>query len=419
MPGMGNEPELCLWKGNGKSIMDIRDFLKYFWERKWIVIALAALCIILSEVFTLINKPVYRQTRVILVGPQTVVSKDGKFVTNLSFVIADLAKNDDVDEKIAKAVGNNLDKNAISNMLSAKADDQHQKVEITVEGSDRKLVSDIASNAFPVIKDISKEMFKVENLVVITEDKEPYPVNKDYKKSLISGGVTGFGLGLIAVFLMLLFDDRIKGKNEIKNLFGMDYLGTAKGEESIAELSARVLLRLKGNSQKILADINLSKSGDSKSVYDIATYLARLGKKVLVIDLNKSSLGIPVNEKSKLEFGLSDLLYGKKTDVKETVCNSDIENLDVMAFGTQKDIGRTPLADGSMMRIINDVRDNYDILILNIPQYMSFDRVLLILNHCDCAVMSVEKDRVSLSDVTRMTDEFKDTGVGMLGYYTL
>lgn len=397
--------------------MDIRDFLRYFYKKKWIIAALTITGIVLSGAFTLISKPVYRQTRVLLIGPQPTVSKDGKFVTNLSFVIADLAQNDDVDEMIAQAAGSSKD--AVKGMIAAKADDQHQKVEITVTGGSSELVSAVSSNAVPALIDTSRKMFNVENLVVVSEDKVPYVINKDYKKGIISGTVTGLGLGIMAVFILLLFDDRLKGRKEIKNLFGLDYLGSAVNREGLSELSARLLLRVKNNSSKILACVNLIKSGDKNPVYDIAGYIAGLGKKVLVIDLDKSLSHLPEKLKGNGKLGLSDILQDKNADIKQAVYGTEMDSLDVIPYGTRENISLGLLIDGSLTNIISSISGEYDIVMFNIPMDTGIDRMLLMLNSCDGVVLSVEDDCIGISDVERITTEFRDTGVYALGYYTV
>lgn len=174
--------------------------------------------------------------------------------------------------------------------------------------------------------------------------------------------------------------------------------------------------------------------GKSTVVMDLARTIAENHKKVLIIDadLRKSVLVARYNvvqknyndakgkeEKSKEDRegkieGLAHFLAGK-TSINKIICNTDIENLD-MIFSGHLTPNPTELLDNThFMELLEYARENYDMVLIDCPPLGSVIDAAVIAPKVDGAVMVVESGRYSSRIALDVKKQLELTGVRILG----
>jgi capsular polysaccharide biosynthesis protein len=354
-----------------------------------------------------------------------VVGKDGKFRTNLVYVLADLMKNEKVASIVSKETGIQLDKNELKGMVGMVIDDQYQKIEMTVSGSTREVVKAVVDKLPNIVVNSANQLYYVDNLHILGNDGAIFESGKNYKRNVAAGAVGGLGIGFLAIFIFLIFDDRLRDRKGISRLFSLEYLGrtncNSKGEQcsndDISLLSTRILLKSKCSSSNIFANLWVNHEESYESVYNIASCIGNLGKKVLIVDAHKSSsISKRINCQNKQ--GFSDIVSGEKYDVSKIICEVK-EGVHVIQYGSYEDIGLGHIIDGTLKPFISEIKSKYDLVFVNIPYSMGIDKALSLSYLCDSTVLAVGEEKARIKNIEEIISNLKDTGIGITGYYTV
>lgn len=407
--------------------MDIREFLNYLKKMKWVIIVPLIICILLSGFFTYFNKVTYNSTFTIVIGPQSVIGKDGKFRTNLAFVLADLLGNEKVAAQVAKETGMSVDKYALKGMVGLVVDDQHQKIDMTVSGADKESVSTLASKLPGIIVNSANQLFYVDNLLVLGNDGKIVVTGRNYKRNMAAGAVGGLGIGFLAVFIMLIFDDRLRDRKGLKRLLGIDYLGIIdksadskeSGQDNLSVLTARLLLKADKSSSKIISNLGMNTGKNSDSILKIGRNIADLNRKVLMINMDKTSAAIDSMIKGNMGYGFSDMLKHKETDYSKSVYETGNKNLYIIPFGSEENMDLSSLMSPEFKKFIEKTRESYDMVLLNLSDAIGMEKILASSYMCDGTVLSVKEGSVKVKDAEEVINSLKDTGINVLGYYTV
>lgn len=170
--------------------------------------------------------------------------------------------------------------------------------------------------------------------------------------------------------------------------------------------------------------------GKSTVVMDLARTTAENNKKVLVIDadLRKSILVGRYNvklkeskkgeksesgDKSHIE-GLTHFLAGK-TSMENVICNTNIENMDVI-FAGHMTPNPTELLDNShFTKLLEYAREKYDMVLIDCPPLGSVIDAAVIAPKADGAVIVLEAGRYTHKLAVDIKRQLNVTGIRILG----
>ena len=125
---------------------------------------------------------------------------------------------------------------------------------------------------------------------------------------------------------------------------------------------------------KIIAFAN-QKGGVGKTTtcINVAAYMAAMGKKVLIVDMDpqgnaSSGVGIEKNSKLKTIYNVID----KDAFVEEVIIQTNIVGLDIIPAtvdlaGAEIDLVQMQSREHVVKRILDKVRDNYDYIVIDCP----------------------------------------------------
>ncbi len=114
-------------------------------------------------------------------------------------------------------------------------------------------------------------------------------------------------------------------------------------------------------------------AGKTTTCTNLAAYVAAMGKKVLVIDLDSqgnatSGLGIEKNKDLKTIY---DLISGD-TDIKDVIKQTIVENLDIIPStvdlaGAEIEMVQMPQREKLVKGIVDSIKDSYDFIMIDCP----------------------------------------------------
>lgn len=212
-------------------------------------------------------------------------------------------------------------------------------------------------------------------------------------------------LSLIIVFIRTAFFSRIESVQELKALTTLPILGeilfSKAGKSSYIVVDAdpkspitesfrsmRTNLEyMASNSKSKLVIITSNNPGEGKTFCSInlASILAKAGKKVLIIelDLHKPKVHLGLNMKS--EFGVSNILIGKES-TKNSILKTSIENLDTILAGPTPPNASELILSQHMLEMLDYGRENYDYVVVDTPPVGLISDAFILMKYADISL---------------------------------
>ena len=132
------------------------------------------------------------------------------------------------DDLKEKGYGN-ISVKRIRSMISAQQIDDTSVFTVTVSGTDRKEILNIANNLCENVESVIDETQQRSHAVDVLSDKAllaPVKVSPIVTKNLFIGAAIGF-LGSVILFLIISYYDRtVRGEKDLKNRFELPIIGT-------------------------------------------------------------------------------------------------------------------------------------------------------------------------------------------------
>jgi capsular exopolysaccharide synthesis family protein len=262
------------------------------------------------------------------------------------------------------------------------------------------------------------------------------PVNKDYFKRAILGVATGTALGLMIIFGLAFFDDRVKSVVDIEGFLGLPLVGIlpttrransiqkariveARDERQIAEAFRSIYSALRiseaARTAKVILLTSTSPSeGKSFVTTNLALTYAMHGERVLVID---GDLRMPVIAKTlQLEEGrgITQYLQGKVT-LENAIHYSVSTNLDVLPVGSPCSNPTQVIGSKKFSEMIATLRQCYDRILIDTPPIGAVSDVLNFLPMIDAILYVVRFNTVKKRFIRSNLFRLRESKVPVLG----
>ncbi len=152
--------------------------------------------------------------------------------------------------------------------------------------------------------------------------------------------------------------------------------------------------------------------GKTTTCINLSAYLAKLGKKVLVIDMDpqgNATSGLGINKSLKIKT-LYDAINGDE-DVKDVIQRTNFENLDIIPATV--DLAGSEIELVSMMdrehivkNILAKVSDNYDYLLIDCPPSLGLLTVNA-LTACNSVLIPIQCEFFALEGLSQLMNTIK------------
>ena len=298
---------------------------------------------------------------------------------------------------------------------------------------------------------------QTEKLKIIHDDPEtptvqlmglaPEPLEASFPKWQIffpGGTFLGLLLGIGLAFLIELLNDLVRTPKDVATHLHIPLLGIIPDTEEdeqvegiepalvvrqapnsiLSESYRRTRTNLKlsepgGKAKAILITSGGAKDGKTTVAVNLATTLVAEGKKVLLIDTNLRRPGLNVifageQTATQTNAGLSNLLAGQ-CDLQQAIRPSGMEGLTIIESGPMPTNPAETLGSEAMQRLIGQLRDNYDYVIIDGPPVLLASEAKLLAKYVDGTILVFNAAVTRRGTGMRTISELKQVNATMLG----
>jgi tyrosine-protein kinase Etk/Wzc len=251
---------------------------------------------------------------------------------------------------------------------------------------------------------------------------------------IIFGAIIGFGFGFSFVYLKDYLNKKVKTPEDIKDL-DIKFLtwipklrkdieapelivyndSDIVGVESFRALRTRIQFSKAGmNSKTILITSSAPSEGKTLISMNLAASFAKDGKKTIIIDCDLRKPRIHSILKENLVPGLSDFLFGKVSE-ENIVRATKLNNLYCTAAGTIPANPSEIINSRKMISLLQKLRDNYDIIILDSAPIMAVADSEVLSNFVDAGMLVVSANSTELDWLKEAVELLKNDQGYFLG----
>lgn len=185
--------------------------------------------------------------------------------------------------------------------------------------------------------------------------------------------------------------------------------------DSVDAARTMVLHATQVHGLKILAITSaVAGEGKTSSASHLAASLARSGRKTLLIDADLRKPLLHRLFDMPRTPGLSELLRGEKT-IADIVQQTSVENLKLITAGRSDHLAIRLLARDEINKTFAELRDQYEIILLDCPPVLSLPDSLVLAQRGDAVILAILRDVSRLPMVYAAYQRIASLGVRILG----
>lgn len=271
--------------------------------------------------------------------------------------------------------------------LSLEVPEDSAIIKIKAKDQDLANIDKILDEAVAVFRKQTQEIMGAEDIIVLDPATSPSLSNsRNTKKDLVLGIGGGLIVGIFLAFLVDFTDDRVKGEEDIEEL-GLNIVGRGRSQEDLKILGTnlQVLNRYKG--QKIITILS-SEEGRGELSAKLALFLAKEGRKVLLVDRNLEDSYI-------------------REDLQEN------KNLHILGARSREE-DPSLLGDSRIRETLDQERENYDYIIVDsYPIYKEADSLVL-ASLADRVLVEVDRKSSRIKDLKVTKKSLEELGLELI-----
>lgn len=272
-----------------------------------------------------------------------------------------------------------------------------------------------------------------ESIVAIVDsaDAPGYPFKPRLPVNAAIGLLFGLAAGVGLAFALHVLFDTIIDPNDVRHKLHLPVLGVIpmdtedrtlmealadrKSDVSEAYYSVRTALKfssVRGAPKSLLVTSTRPGEGKSSSAYAIASSMARLGSKVLLID---ADLRKPTFVSSRSDgYGLAHLL-GTEEPLSAYVETTQIDNLTLLPVGRFVGSAAELLSSNRLPAIIAEACDGYEMVVIDGPPVLGLTDAPLLGATAEATAIVIESRASRTGNVAEMVRRLSEAGARIAG----
>ena len=308
------------------------------------------------------------------------------------------------------------------------------------------------------------EKSKIGKIRIVEEARIPEsPIKPNKRMNMMIAIVLGLGLGIGAALLIHSLDSKIRTFDDVRKFVSLPVLGTiphiqsddmeldnleqeissAKGsdkdkyEQILQQVQARLItnyspksstaeafriLRTNIISRKKNSDCTTllitssgPKEGKSTIQANMATALAQMDAKVILVDLDLRRPMVHTILGFEKETGMSDFLMDKTTKIEDIIKPTNIKNLDIITSGIIPPNPSELLASKRMDDALRDLKEKYDYILFDSPPVIAVTDSMVMANKVDLLILAIRVDQADKNVVRRTKELLENITVDITG----
>ena len=178
----------------------------------------------------------------------------------------------------------------------------------------------------------------------------------------------------------------------------------------------RTNIQFCGNGIKtIMLTSSLPDEGKSDITFAMASSLAQIGKKVVMVDADiRKSVLVSRYHLEREVSGLSQYLSGQRS-LENVLYDTNIENLSIIFAGPYSPNPADLLEESLFGDMISKLKEKYDYIIVDTPPMGNLIDGAIVARQCDGAVMVIESGSISYRLEQRVNGQREKSGCRILG----
>jgi capsular exopolysaccharide synthesis family protein len=272
-----------------------------------------------------------------------------------------------------------------------------------------------------------------QSIVSLVDQAEP-PQGAFRPRLTVNAGlglILGLALGVGLAFAVHLLFDAITDPAEVRSKLHLPVLGVIpldtedrtllealadrKSDVSEAYYSVRTALKFsqpEGAPRTLLVTSTKPGEGKSTSAYAIASSMARLGSKILLID---ADLRKPTFVSSRDDgYGLAHLL-GSEEPLSNYVEKTQIDNLGLIPVGRFVGSAAELLSSSRLPAIMAEARGSYDMVVIDGPPVLGLTDAPLLAAAAEATVLVIESRASRTGNVLEIIRRLNEAGAHLVG----
>lgn len=380
---------------------DILHYLSILKKHYKIIIIITLASTIISSITTFFFiEPTYKSTISVIIGENQ--SKSDEYTSyqdsydvdmyqKMVKTYSELLTSRIVLEDVIENTDLNLNIEDLTSMIKIKTINESEFISINIEGKIAEQTTLIANQLVISLKNVSYKIRGVDNIILVDAASIP---KKPTKPNIILNISLAFFLGFIfsigLIVLIDYLDQRIKDKNELKELINLPILGEVPNFSSIntnnednylfANVSPKSLpseainilrsnlqfCNVNSNLKKILFTSSLPSEGKSTLISNLGISIALTNKKVIIIDCDMRKPRIHRLFSLSNIIGLSHIL-SNQAELEECLQASGISNLSILTTGVIPPNPSELISSNGMKILLDRLSSKFDFILIDSP----------------------------------------------------
>ena len=425
--------------------MELQDYWRTI-RRRWpLVLACLGAVIAVAAVLTWTATPQYSSTSRLFISTsqsdESSAYTGNLFATQRVASYADLTGSNQVADRVAARLGSDVDPGELRDAVTASVVPETVILEISATDPDPERAAAIAQayaeELQVLVEELETPSGKADAVIraTIVDDAQvpDAAVSPQPLRNLALAGVLGLLLGVGVAVARELLDTTVKSPEDVGEATRAPILATIFNDAAANRAAAEVLATASGwaesfrvlrtNMQYIEVDhdqktfvMTSSVPGEGKSTAAIntAVTLSQTGSRVALVECDLRRPLIAQRLELDGAIGTTSVLIGK-VSVEDAMQRYADTSLDVLACGPIPPNPSELLQSRAMDKLLIDLRDRYDVVILDAPPLLPVTDAALLAAQTDGAIVVVRYGRTTRDQLAQAVDRLESVDATTLG----
>lgn len=402
-----------------EDIIYIQDLIKFYLKNSLIIILITISFFIIGTQIKEDKTPSYEESTTIMLGnldeDDSMSSSDLSFYSSLLDNYLLLLDSKKLATNVIANLGLDMSASELLNDALFHKSTNSQMIIITVTHEDDILAAKIANEFVNELKKQVNYIYKLDNIVVIDTATASgnIIVEKDNTLTIIT--LVGFVVSSSLIIGIYCLNDNVRLMMHKEKVLGAEILKTAyyknnpspfafniNNEDKLRRIKSIIYKQLKIKNIKTIMITSDGNKNHSNYSVNIATSVASVSKKTLLIDCN-----ICGNLSNRQSEGILELVYLPKekilSNLKKFIQTKN--NLDFLPIGDVKKNKTDLFSTQEFITVLEILKKEYDAIFVEVPDITKSFEGMILADILDCTIVVMKENKITKNKIKQFYDK--------------